>query len=462
MALQIPCTGKEIIDEINSVSDEIDYSREHINTQIQTTMDDSFQIGDLINTSRTDMGDKYLLCNGAPLYNWEEYAELIPYVDNDASVWYHKHTRGGKLFVVGSVIYWIYTEDNKIRAVKYETLKDFLEWKYSDSAVIYTYTDNTSARITFFGENAGYGNMGQCEFNGKLYLQIDVDGMTKVIMGYSTNVLDTWTEVLSETGLSRYYFICNSTHLFILKSVYEYMSGNADPYRHYVSLRASIDGANFSDILKSSVYIGAYPPNKVSISIESIGIVNGILFINVKLVSTTSQVLTKNTIFQYNLLYSGSVPFESIGEFTDNANVFYLLGVPVYYNGTYYISMQNRLNGSKFIAPFGILAPGGKLEVGVCGQLVSRDENLYLFNSANNSHIYNVHFTDDGYPYVSGVGLKSRKDAKFASTNVLPVSESDSLYVYSNGEIVPKESGVISSLPIVSSNVGYTYIKAKE
>ena len=58
--------------------------------------------------------------------------------------------------------------------------------------------------------------------------------------------------------------------------------------------------------------------------------------------------------------------------------------------------------------------------------------------------------------------LKSKKKNKFASEPSLVVSESNELYIYENNEVVPKEDGIISSLPTINPAFGDTYIKAKE
>ena len=74
-----------------------------VTRQVVGINDYDWQIGDIRNTARTDLGDKWLLCNGSVIDTSDEYSEVGDLLGKSAGKWILENTVATNKFFTSSV-----------------------------------------------------------------------------------------------------------------------------------------------------------------------------------------------------------------------------------------------------------------------------------------------------------------------------------------------------------------------
>ena len=159
-----------------------------------------WQIGDIRSTTRTDLGDKWLLCNGSVIDTSNEYSEVGDLLGKETDVWFNK-----KKFSFSDIFGFsvsspkVNFSNGKILivAVRYESLTISVWIASSEStdgpwvvSQVYSRSDTNSiypAGCVYY------------EVNNSFYLgAVDQEGIQQISMKiYASTNLSTWTQIYS-------------------------------------------------------------------------------------------------------------------------------------------------------------------------------------------------------------------------------------------------------------------------
>lgn len=105
-----------------------------VTRQVVGINDYDWQIGDIRNTARTDLGDKWLLCNGSVIDTSNEYSEVGDLLGKRAGSWTLKNTVATNKFFTSSVSnIWV----------------GYVNGKYVAMGIDFSNSNNVTAKISY-------------------------------------------------------------------------------------------------------------------------------------------------------------------------------------------------------------------------------------------------------------------------------------------------------------------------
>lgn len=248
MALQNGCTGQMLIDEINGMQTSNAQYQENTDNRLGKLETDGFHIGDIRHSSRDDLGDKYLLCNGDHICSYDGYGELVDMMQA------HRHTNiftspynnnDYGYLVDGSVIYQFYNLDNSTSKSHdvYLTIYDsYIEFINGSGKVIKISEGYDKNPEGFYAK----------VFKNRIFLTFNCNGAGYLLYTDIDNLDGTW-EKASVGGMdstnTQYLYVMDCTEDRLLVVGYSGLNGLLE-----LRLRSTIDGINFkTTTIKKSI-----------------------------------------------------------------------------------------------------------------------------------------------------------------------------------------------------------------
>ena len=487
MALQIPCTGQELIEEVNRLQDE---SSEQFNKhaeQLSTLNVDGFHVGDIRHSHRNTLGENYLLCNGAELLGSEGYSEIISKLRRGEQLWRKTTYIQNQPFpkqrawlLDGSCIYEFLlssTNGGNLHMYMWDSYQDFISgvrtaWSGSYSIPLNsTYTSNIDSMSAFKFKDkvfvkirTSYGSSSK----STLILRTDISNFNNEAWCSSP----TWDVVYKgsygDAGIN-----CSDNNLII---VYFSASGNHDKS---VICEATTDGETFEKKVFNSIHSKNSFTEEYRGGYFQVDVLNNTFVVQFHSEDSSSYDITfynktqsfddweyvvGKTIGSYPMFYYNNYYWRS-----GSANVYKASSLYDFINGTLSIVSGGWKSGS-----FDDIAP----------YLIMRNSKLFAIKGyeSENYHrervcIYNEN--TDAFELIGGDEVEQYliplsyivADVNQGGTNL----ENDDIYFIEAVSAINVDVGafyrtivfkndVHAQLPVVSYSRtgGYTYIKAKE
>ena len=435
---------------------------------------DGFEIGDIRSSMRTDLGENYLLANGAEI-NQEEYPELFDLIKG---VSFEQSDLELATTVDASLTSYINFQNFKIL----NGLYCIILTTSNDSQPVLLVSDNPSQSwvvrkfdTTFYSYNISYCNGYYVMVgNDKTYYHA-TSSQQKIIIAYSTNPLTTpfTLKEITKTD-SDYYWSCTNTGMVYGKGKYHIMCNlyyTDDAYRAYMI-----------GVVYSSSIGGTYTYNKWS-SITDYG-------------TTPAEYDEENDVFYLVQLYTRSgyksnyklVAFSDLSNFTkagefaieqannDTTNNPFLGKISKLNSGKWFLATNSGSLHCTFnpgttptkIADDGVLA----WSTWAIGENITKTRNAgvdlivsYGYTTTNVGNIYIYHLLTDGtraeQDYTIPFNNSKAGGMKFGFVS----TDGNSIYAfYSNDDYTIGVYKLSSKnfLPVITVDNCYTYIKVKE
>lgn len=268
-------SGQEFMTAINAIVKNTNAVEEEYKNRFERIETDGFHIGDIRNSCRNDLGNKYLLCNGQYICSFDGYEDLVKIMhnfgyDNKLTTTYKNSKEDGDIecLIYKESIYIFYpVKGDGVYVRKFNTVHDFIKNNYSVDCKIHSINSNRSLNIKaqVFKEKLCllicWGRTSESARDCNIcFMSIDTDELNNNFNSSNWNIaqLDSSTVIttkLEEAKFGRYTIVYNNDNLTICLPV----GGERQTYptmKYFVTF----DGINFN------MYNGGVPSNYLSMS----------------------------------------------------------------------------------------------------------------------------------------------------------------------------------------------------
>lgn len=420
-------------------------------------------IGDIKLSCRTDLGNNYLLCNGANMYKGNSSNEAISIVQNTSKdntiVIPETDDSGSRYFYVtdpnSSAIYSLktafsrkeskYIQYHSLIVEKYDSYKDLVESNpshtYNELELMNSTNDFQSIDSDLIYIRHAY------YFKGFIFFCFG-GNITWWVYKFNTSNGEL-TKFDHEIGSHSYNVVCAANNDCIMIAYVIYSKDTSSSTTKYLYLSKSEDGINFTNHDDWSITIGAnYKPGIVKIQ-------NGTFYIGLTPTPNVSNL--KTPLYSANINNVGTID----GIYVSEAPILYNIE---YYNGSLFELRRSGSNTNKYI----VTNDGGptknleKTDISDfhTGAFFKRGDNLYLL------------FNYDYYKYNSETARFENISEDERIENKLPYAyfnmggDKENLDVYmissSTGCLIVPKNDICTRCPVIpSTDSEYAYIKVK-
>ena len=427
--LEEGCRGKDVVNEINDMqNNSLHYHRKTDNKLLDLEAD-GFSIGEMRDSCKCDLGDKYLLCNGDCIHEWDGYDKLVGLMHNNGYDWYEAVDSSCKYIIDGKTIYQIgITASSNFFGVRvFEDYKALLENRCSEEIQIEPPNPQLHLR------NA-------VKTREKLYVL--VQGYTGKPWDYKLWCADmadlhTWKNIwnLPNTTGSNVAINANDHTVGIV-----YQSKADEICFNYIDSEGTIRANRVASLDYS------YTVNSCIVSY-----VNNLWVIQYAYPINSAGTGALNFAYKSELEddWNHSVPINISSSYGSYGNI-------VYYNGYYWFSFCDT--NKYYHNIYKGLTPNKEI-------LVKRDENFWGYGmQIRDSKLFSGNRVyDETTQQFVGVSSETLKTYGFTKSGAaITEVDGDEIFIQESCVIPKQGQSQIAALPIKTSDYKYTYIKAKE
>lgn len=451
---KIDCLKTEIAEELRSINERISEESRLADERISKVETDGFHIGDIRQSRKKSLGDKYLSCNGDAIYSFDGYSELIQVLQDSNAEWYSSITYNNArhLRFYNGKFYQFFLNGSEISLRIYNNYIELIRGEHSEELQVYSGVGSLSGLIIF---------------KGKLFLSVSLDSKPCVIYTELDAIESgsaTWTTFVTTTLLYGYTprsmaMSLSSEGLFVICLYSD------------TSIKLAYGFTTDGETFKNGEYVHRSATGNMLIAertlntnsfIKKLYFVNGLWVVHITETNSSSvtiAAISANTILDTN--DNAKLNF-SLVDTLSNLYQQNVLSI-VYYNNYYWLSYCGSSSGHSIYRSKTLSQDGW----GYFGSISDVNSTPYFFiwkskffmGNASNKMIYNE--TTDSFSYIT---TDMMKEYGFTNNHFSTPIETDDLYIHDAGDtitIVPK-TFTTAYVPTISESGSYTYIKAKE